>query len=100
MKVLKYVGLFSLGWLILAACTSTVDSSVKTDPKYELPSDIQQAPLKVKEAYQFALVNPELLQQIPCYCGCGGVGHTSNFACYVENIEPAGSVKFDYHAFN
>ena len=37
----------------------------------DMPHEVQQAPARVGEAYQFAFANPELLRQIPCYCGCG-----------------------------
>ena len=59
---------------------------------------MQQAPRTVREAYQFAVANPEVLKQLPCYCGCGGMGHTSNYACYVAGEEADGSLKFDGHA--
>jgi hypothetical protein len=52
----------------------------------------------VREAYQFAVANPDLMKQIPCYCGCGAMGHTSNYACYVKGVKPDGSVDFDDHA--
>jgi hypothetical protein len=100
MKVLNVVGLLSLGWLFLGACVSAGKPAVKMDTVLELPEDIQQAPSKVREAYQFAVENPDLLKQIPCYCGCGGIGHISNYDCYIDEVEPNGSVKFDYHAFN
>jgi hypothetical protein len=67
-------------------------------PLTDMPSEVQQAPVAVQQAYQFAVTNPEILQQIPCYCGCGAMGHTSNYACYVADTGADGEVVFDNHA--
>jgi hypothetical protein len=64
-----------------------------------MPVDVQSAPVTVQQAYQFAVANPDLLQQLPCYCGCGPIGHTSNYACYVAEQNSDGTAKtFDNHA--
>ncbi len=62
-----------------------------------MPVAVKRAPKTVKEAYQFAVANPELLSQIPCYCGCGGMGHTSNYSCYMS-VRADGTRQFDGHA--
>ena len=42
----------------------------------------------VKEAYQFAVDHPEVLNYMPCYCGCYEEdGHTSNTHCFVDRVE-------------
>ena len=64
----------------------------------EMPAEVQAAPAMVKQAYQFAAANPEILEQIPCYCGCGSIGHTSNYSCYVAGSEAGGEKIFDNHA--
>jgi hypothetical protein len=94
-RILIYI---SLGALLLAACGSKEEVTLEMAPESHLSPEVQQAPLNVQEAYRFALANKDLLQQIPCYCGCGGVGHTSNYACYVTGIIAEGNVDFDYHA--
>jgi hypothetical protein len=38
------------------------------------------------------------MKNIPCYCGCGNVGHTSNYSCYVAGQNPDGTLRFDDHA--
>ncbi|MBI4733096.1 MAG: hypothetical protein HY781_13410 [Chloroflexi bacterium] len=63
-----------------------------------LPAEMQSAPVSVQQAYQFAAVNPDILQQIPCYCGCGAMGHTSNYSCYVQSVDTNGTITFDNHA--
>ena len=40
--------------------------------------------LVVQEAYQFSVAYLGPMTHIPCYCGCGAIGHTSNYACYVS----------------
>ena len=67
-------------------------------PLASLPANVQQAPVSVQQAYQFAAANPDALKQIPCYCGCGAIGHTSNYACYVSAQNSDGSLSFDSHA--
>lgn len=55
--------------------------------KETLPSFLNGASEKTTLAYQAAVLLPEALQQIPCYCGCGeSAGHKSNFNCFVAEI--------------
>jgi len=49
------------------------------------------------QLYAFAADNPDTLRWIPCTCGCGRLGHTSNRSCYVK-AEPTGGVTFTSHA--
>jgi hypothetical protein len=67
-------------------------------PMEQMPMDVQNAPVAVQEAYQFASVNPDVMEDIPCYCGCGSVGHESNFDCYVSAVDEKGNITFDNHA--
>src|SRR5574337_1533424 len=40
---------------------------------------------KLAETYRIAKEAPELLEQMPCYCGCGRMaGHQNNLDCYVD----------------
>lgn len=63
-----------------------------------LPAEVRQAPVAVREAYRFALANRAVLEQVPCYCGCGAMGHTSNAACYLGPRDAATAQHFDGHA--
>lgn len=65
----------------------------------QLPTEIQAASSTVREAYQFAAANAEILQQIPCYCGCSDI-HPSNYACYVSQVDSRGAFVFDSHALS
>ncbi len=62
-----------------------------------MPQAVKRAPKVVREAYQFAVANPQVLTEVPCYCGCGGMGHTSNYSCFVA-VGPDGGRSFDGHA--
>jgi len=35
---------------------------------------------------------------VPCYCGCGAIGHHSNLACYMKDVSAGGEIVFDDHA--
>jgi hypothetical protein len=63
-----------------------------------LPAKMQNAPTRVRAAYQFAVANPDALKNVPCYCGCGAIGHTSNYSCYVKASQADGTPVFDEHA--
>jgi PBP1b-binding outer membrane lipoprotein LpoB len=42
----------------------------------------------ILEAYQFAVAHPEVLNYMPCYCGCYEEdGHTSNTNCFVDQVK-------------
>jgi hypothetical protein len=64
----------------------------------QMPAEVQSAPVIVQEAYQFSVANPDVMKNIPCYCGCGNIGHTSNYACYVSQVDEKGEITFDNHA--
>ena len=83
----------------LPACSASANTAgLHLMPMEQLPAQVQSAPAAVRAAYQFAAANPDVMQHIPCYCGCGGIGHTSNYSCYVSHADTAGSLTFDNHA--
>lgn len=82
--------------LVLAACGSPEASALA--PASILPDHIHDAPQRVQESYRFAVSHPEALEAVPCYCGCGAMGHTSNLSCFVQGIEDDGSIAWDNHA--
>jgi hypothetical protein len=84
-------------WLT-TACAANPAHEIKMAPASALPMQMQSAPTRVREAYQFAMANPDALKNVPCYCGCGAIGHTSNYACYIKQAKTDGSFVFDDHA--
>jgi hypothetical protein len=88
---------------VLSACRGNAVSksgagNLAMAPMAGMPPDVKSAPTTVKQAYQFAVANPDILKQIPCYCGCGAMGHTSNYSCYVQGVDEKGAITFDSHA--
>jgi hypothetical protein len=64
----------------------------------DMPMEVQSAPKTVSDAYRFAVANPDALKNVPCFCGCGAMGHTSNYDCYVQDAPNNGKIIFDQHA--
>jgi hypothetical protein len=52
---------------------------------------------RTEEAYRYAMEHQAVLQWIPCFCGCGAMGHGNNLDCYFEP-SASGSVVFEEHA--
>jgi hypothetical protein len=46
----------------------------------------------VRTVYAFAAQHPEVLQYVPCFCGCERMGHRSNDACFVASRSRSGQV--------
>jgi hypothetical protein len=90
-------GLLALGSLSVFdySATGAVQHKYRLAAENLLPADIRNAPIEVREAYRFAIANRDTLRYIPCYCGCGEQGHTSNASCYIEDNSPPGKLIFD-----
>jgi uncharacterized protein with PCYCGC motif len=85
--------------VLLPACSSTSQSAdLRMLPMEKMPAEVQAAPSVVQQAYQFAAANPDVMKGVPCYCGCGSIGHTSNYSCYVQGSDAQGNLAFDHHA--
>jgi hypothetical protein len=99
--MLRLIALTLLGLGVVASsCTPLQEKqrSVLMAPSEELPPDLQHAAVVVRDAYRFAAANPDVLRALPCYCGCGGMGHTSSYACFVAGESADGNLRFDGHA--
>jgi len=102
-KIRKLIFLFIIVLVLLpavSACSSAQPNKVHLNmmSMEQMPAEVQSAPVSVQTAYQFAAANPGVLRDIPCYCGCGNVGHTSNYSCYVSSEAVNGQLSFDPHA--
>ncbi len=98
----KLLFLFIIAVLLSAAISACSTKSQSTDLRMmsldQMPADVQSAPMTVQTAYQFASANPGVMKNIPCYCGCGKIGHTSNYSCYVTSADDKGKLTFNNHA--
>lgn len=102
--VLMGAGLVVLGaggamwWVTAGAQEVIVDSlgdQVQTLARGKLPVFAETG--DVRRLYAFAVDNADTLTWMPCTCGCGTLGHTSNRSCYIKG-EAAGRVTFTSHA--
>ncbi len=85
--------------LIVTGCSnSSTQPGLAMASMDGMPQDVKSAPTVVQQAYQFAAANPDVMKHIPCYCGCGDIGHTSNYDCYVDGADSNGQLTFDSHA--
>jgi len=95
--------------LIASACAPAASKVAPTpvllpalgaDPKNGIwPAQYLRAAAPVREAYSWAIAHEPTLRYIPCYCGCGEDGHTSNYSCYVQQVLAGGRVILDTHGF-
>jgi hypothetical protein len=53
----------------------------------------------VQAAYEFAARHPEVLQYVPCFCGCERGGHAGNHDCFVRSRDASGKVTWDSHGY-
>ena len=61
------------------------------------PSQYQEAPQQVRNAYAWAAGHENILAFIPCFCGCGAEGHKNNFDCFVKSRQTGGWITMDLH---
>ena len=64
----------------------------------ELPTFLDGLHANIAQVYAIAGQHAELLDGMPCYCGCGDIaGHRSNKNCFIHEIKEDGSVVWDDH---
>lgn len=103
-SVLKYL-VFSLALAVAAALSLTVwmaaerapsgiskiskaTFSLPAAPRTPRPQTLSPALFqgKTAEAYRVAKELPELIERMPCYCGCYRTnGHQNNLDCYIDS---------------
>ena len=67
--------------------------------KDEWPEQFRQLPAATQDLYRYAAANHDVLQYIPCFCGCVNSGHASNFDCYVREVFSDGRIRLDTMSF-
>ena len=60
--------------------------------------DFVRADPQTEEAYAYALYHPQIVQWMPCYCGCARMDHRSNLDCYLKRAVPGQATQFEEHA--
>ncbi len=62
-------------------------------PLIELGGYAPPRPMDIlKDAHIFTADHPEVASYIPCYCGCGSMGHKNNADCFVGGRDAEGRV--------
>ncbi|RXZ02156.1 PCYCGC motif-containing (lipo)protein [Fictibacillus sp. S7] len=80
------------------ASTGAGDIREETGKVDVLPTFLTDKPKEIQVIYQAAAKNKELLEKIPCYCGCGeSVNHKNNYDCFVHENKNGGSIVWDDH---
>ena len=51
----------------------------------------------VQAVYYFAGRRPDVLQYVPCFCGCQNSGHVGNDDCFVSSRDASGKPAWDTH---
>ncbi len=71
-------------------------------PLLPLGVDRAERPVDVVRAtYEFAARHPEVLEYVPCFCGCERGGHQGNHDCFVAARDDSGQVtQWDAHALH
>ncbi len=64
----------------------------------QLPTFLDKVDLRIKDIYRVAGDHLDVLQWIPCYCGCAeSANHLNNANCFVKEVKADGSVVWDDH---
>ncbi len=83
--VVAVILLAGVAYALLSGTTSSSTSTKTPANQIKFPSFVYTNPLTLK-AYTYATEHPDLLEQIPCYCGCGGhSGHRFLRDCFVHD---------------
>ena len=76
----------AIGWVSLRGTSEPTDDPTKTSA---LAADVLSPSIfddpKARAAYQVAKDIPEVLEQLPCFCGCmSSFGHKNNLFCFKD----------------
>lgn len=81
----------------MAPAAPTAAHDAARDAAWAARPDYTHLSAATEEAYAYALDHPQLLKWIPCYCGCGPIGHGNNLDCYFVP-RGDGAIQFEEHA--
>ncbi|MED3688207.1 PCYCGC motif-containing (lipo)protein [Peribacillus butanolivorans] len=81
-----------------SAHTVSGDLQEETSSKEIAPEFLSGKPEEMKTIYLAVAQNQELLENIPCYCGCGEeANHKNNYDCFIHENKKSGEVVWDDH---
>lgn len=74
------------------------DIREETSGPKELPKFLSKKPEDMKLIYEAVAYSKDLLEKMPCYCGCGeSVGHKDNYDCFIHENKEDGRIVWDDH---
>ena len=68
------------------------DPDAPMPPLPFIPNMVPRPAEVIAEVYEFAGRNPDILEFVPCFCGCETAGHRANSHCFVQSRNTDGSV--------
>ncbi|MFL2434374.1 MAG: PCYCGC motif-containing (lipo)protein, partial [Vicinamibacterales bacterium] len=78
--------------------TPVPSADAQMPPLPPVSNMVPRAPEVVRDAYIFAAQRPDILEYVPCFCGCETAGHKRNADCFVASRNDDGSVReWDTH---
>ena len=78
--------------------TPVPSADAQMPPLPPVSNMVPRAPEVVRDAYIFAAQRPDILEYVPCFCGCETAGHTRNADCFVASRNEDGAVReWDTH---
>ncbi|MBI2846813.1 MAG: hypothetical protein HYX82_02920 [Chloroflexi bacterium] len=89
------VGLVAITLLAGLSCRQGSPSPAVTGAGVSYPEYVMAGSAEVQEAYRYAMERPEVLQRVPCYCGCSAKGHRHSRDCFVRSEGSGGEVAFE-----
>jgi Protein of unknown function with PCYCGC motif len=95
---LRYLIRFAFLFAALVAPLALTACAAGTSQTMTMPDFVQAAPPRVKDAYLYAVAQPDDLAAVPCYCGCGSMGHKSNLSCFINGNAKEATTVFEPHA--
>jgi len=77
--------LAAIAWVSLRGTNEPADESLAAAKSADVLSPASFTDEKTRAAYQVAKDIPEVLEQLPCFCGCmTSFGHKNNLFCFKD----------------
>ncbi|MCF6411686.1 PCYCGC domain-containing protein [Pseudalkalibacillus salsuginis] len=78
---------------------SNGDLREQTESAEVIPTFLDDKSENMQNIYRAAAMHQDLLENIPCYCGCGeSANHKNNYDCFIHENKKDGSLVWDDHA--
>ena len=94
------IGILLSGLLIIGAgCSASQSEETLAKDQTPFPNYVLASSSIIQGTYALAANHPDVLKNVPCYCGCGvEAGHQNNLDCFVGQMGPNNKVlSWDQH---